>query len=77
MADELSKKEKAFRELLSDIKYKSEIMRKKKRNQDPSQKLKPGKGQPSFMPARDNQEEIEHMLRLKVDSNVVKDFLQT
>jgi hypothetical protein len=32
MADELSKKEKAFRELLSDIKYKSEIMRKKKRN---------------------------------------------
>ena len=46
--------------MLSDIKLKSENMRKKKMHQaQTTQKMMPAKGQPSFMTVKDSQIELE------------------
>ncbi len=51
-------------------------MRKRKYHQPvPVTRQVPTRGLPSFMTARDSQTEIEQMLKLKVDSNIVKEFL--
>jgi hypothetical protein len=37
--------------------------------------MKPQRGHPSFISPKDNNSQIEEILKRKVDSNVVKDFL--
>jgi hypothetical protein len=60
MIEEMTQKEKNFRNMLSDIKLKSENMRKKKMHQaQTTQKMMPAKGQPSFMTVKDSQIELE------------------
>lgn len=69
-------KEKHFKYLLSDIKLKSENMRKKKLNQAQMHEMpQPTSGHPSFTSPKDSQAELEQILKHKVDGNVVKDFL--
>ena len=74
--EEISSQERQFRNLLSDIRLKTDIMRKRKYHQPvPVTRQVPTRGLPSFMSARNSQTEIEQMLKLKVDSNIVKEFL--
>lgn len=53
--------------MLSEIKLRSENMRRRKLHQVPSKMKKPVRGLPSFMSAKDSTEEIEDILRRKVD----------
>ena len=63
--------------MLSEIKHKSDNLRRKKLHQVPSKMLKPTRGHPSFMQGRDSTSQIEEILKRKVDSEVVKEFLGT
>lgn len=76
MAQELAQKDRHFRNMLSEIKFKSENMRRKKLNQGPSSRVQPqAKGQPSFMSSKDAPTEIENILKLRVDQNVIREFM--
>lgn len=77
LLEESAQKERHFRNMLSDIKLKSENMKRRKMHQPPAQRMQPAKGQPSFIAARDSQTELEQILKLKVDQHVIKDFLGT
>ena len=63
--------------LLSEIKHKSDNLRRKKLHQVPSKMMKPQRGLPSFMSPKDSTSHIEEILKRKVDSNVVREFLGT
>jgi hypothetical protein len=63
--------------LLSEIKQKSDNLRRRKLHQVPSKMMKPQRGHPSFMSPKDSTSQIEEILKRKVDSNVVREFLGT
>jgi hypothetical protein len=77
MVNELASRDRQFREMLSEIKHKSENMRRRKLHQAPTQKVPPYRGQPSFMNKKEHSNEIENILKLRVDHNVLKEFLGT
>jgi hypothetical protein len=75
--EQIATREKQFINLLNEIKHKSDNMRRKKLHQVPSKMMKPIRGHPSFMQGKDSTSQIEDILKRKVDSDVVKEFLGT
>jgi hypothetical protein len=63
--------------MLSEIKHKSENLRRRKIHQVPSKMMKPYRGNPSFMQSKDSSSQIEEILKRKVDTDMVKEFLGT
>ena len=75
--EDIETKEKRFRNMLSEVKFRSDNMRRKKLHQKPQKQMKPQVGQPSFMSSKDSLSDIEEILKKKVDQKTIKDFLGT
>ena len=81
-SDQLASKEKDLKNMLSDIKFRSDNIRRRRilnsmggGNQIKDKaRILPTRGVPSFMNGKDSQSDLEQILKLRVDSNVVKDF---